>query len=66
MFVSLPAFADQDNYSQPYGPDEAVYHDRDFYIPYMPGAKDCYGAYNSYPIRQRITYQKLTGHWIIR
>ncbi len=45
VFVLPPAFADQDNYSQPYGPDEAVYHDRDFYIPYMPGAKDCYGAY---------------------
>ena len=60
MFVSLPAFADQDGaqsipgyeYRDDIVRDDRnipirgnVYHDRDFYIPYMPGAKDCYGAY---------------------
>lgn len=61
MFVSLPAFADQDNYSQPYGPDEAVYHDRDFYIPYMPGAKDCYGAYRLISHTATYNISKIAG-----
>ena len=74
MFVSPPVFADQDNtwnipsneYENNSGSNnrigsENIYYDRDFYIPYMPGAKDCYGAYRLISHAGTYNVSKITG-----